>query len=159
MFLFLLYIWLFRRHQRSWMKWCVAFRWPQKVTARHVKTLKNCTTESDRERQPHKTWDAPDFSSSRIWPCKNKKLIDFQVFNRTGKTMKKLYKFQMLPRTPAYLYYLDVYISRRRQNSVIYKWIVFLRWFPALEHVRGVIKALQTSIMVTLTEIVGNVNL
>ena len=47
--------------------------------------------------------DVPDFLSSHIWPCKNKKLIDLQVFRRIGKTMKKLYKFQIQPQTPAYL--------------------------------------------------------
>ena len=66
--------------------------------------LENCAPDADRARLVAQYLrDVPDFSSSRIWPCKNKKLIDLQVFSQIGKTMKKLYKSQIQPRTPAYL--------------------------------------------------------
>ena len=62
--------------------------------------LENCAPNADRARSgPQNLRDVPDFSSSHIWPQK----VNLQVFSRIGKTMKKLYKFQIQLRTPAYL--------------------------------------------------------
>ena len=75
-----------------------------KSESRTYAGLENCEPDADRARWGAQNLrDVLDFSSSRIWPCKNKKLIDLQVFSRIGKTMKKLYKFQIQLRTPAYL--------------------------------------------------------
>ena len=62
--------------------------------------LENCAPNADRARSgPQNLRGVPDFSSSHIWPQK----VNLQVFSRIGKTMKKLYKFQIQLRTPAYL--------------------------------------------------------
>ena len=56
--------------------------------------LENCAPNADRARSgPQNLRDVPDFSSSHIWPQK----VNLQVFSRIGKTMKKLYKFQIQP--------------------------------------------------------------
>ena len=69
--------------------------------------LENCATSADRASSGEQNLrDLYDFSSSHIWPQK----VNLQVFSRRGKTMKKLYKFQIQPRTPAYLQNFDVCI-------------------------------------------------
>ena len=106
-FLFLLYLWplLSEGHQRSCIKWCAVFRWPQKVKVKHMQVwrIAHPMAIGAQNSGAQNLRDVPDFLSSHIWPCKNKKLIDLQVFRRIGKTMKKLYKFQIQPQTPAYL--------------------------------------------------------
>ena len=67
--------------------------------------LENCATNAHRASSGAKNLsDMSDFLSSHIWPQQ----VNLQVFSRVGKTVKKLYKFQMQPRTPAYLQYFDV---------------------------------------------------
>ena len=69
--------------------------------------LENCAPDGDRASSGAQNLrDVPNFSSSHIWPQK----VNLQVFSRRGKTMKKLYKFQIQPRTPAYLQNFDVCI-------------------------------------------------
>ena len=71
-----------------------------KSEGRTYAALENCAPNADRARSgPQNLRDVPDFSSSHIWPQK----VNLQVFSRIGKTMKKLYKFQIQLRTPAYL--------------------------------------------------------
>ena len=66
--------------------------------------LENCATNANWASSGAKNLsDMPDFSSSHVWPQK----VNLQVFSRVAKPMKKLYKFQMQPRTPAYLQYFD----------------------------------------------------
>ena len=71
-----------------------------KCEGRTYAGLENCAPNADRARSGAQNLkDVPDFSSSHIWPQK----VNLQVFSRIGKAMKKLYKFQIQPRTPAYL--------------------------------------------------------
>ena len=37
-----------------------------------------------------KPWNTPNFLGAHILPCKKKTSLDLHIFNRTGKTMKKL---------------------------------------------------------------------
>ena len=101
-FFFLLYLrhLLSRGHQRSCIKWCVVFRWPQHMQAWRIAHSMPIGTQNSGAQNLR---NVPDFLSSHVWPCKNKKLIDLQVFRQIGKAMKKLYKFQIQPWTPAYL--------------------------------------------------------
>ena len=51
--------------------------------------LENCEPDADWALSSAQNLrDLPDFWSSRIWSCKNKKLIDLQVFSRIGKKIK-----------------------------------------------------------------------
>ena len=66
--------------------------------------LENCAPSADRASSGAQNLrEVHDFSSSHIWPQK----FNLQVFSRISKRMKKLYKFQMQSRTPAYLQYFD----------------------------------------------------
>ena len=77
--------------------------------------LENCAPNANRASSGAQNLrDVPNFLSSHIWPQK----VNLQVFSRRGKTMKKLYKFQMQPRTPAYLQYFDVCIYAGVKTAV-----------------------------------------
>ena len=106
-FFFLLYLWslLSRGHQRSCINWCAVFRWPQKVKVEHIQAWRTAHPMplGAQKSGAQNLRDVPDFLRWHIWPCNNKKLIDLQVFRRISKTMKKLYKLQIQPQTPAYL--------------------------------------------------------
>ena len=106
-FFFLLYLWplLSRGHQRSCINWCAVFRWPQKVKVEHIQAWKiaHPMPIGAQNSGAQNLRDVSDFLRWHIWPCNNKKLMDLQVFRRISKTMKKLYKLQIQPQTPAYL--------------------------------------------------------
>ena len=124
-----------------------------KSEGRRYAGLENCAPSADRASSGAQNLrEVHDFSSSHIWPQK----FNLQVFSRISKRMKNLYEFQIQPRTPAYLLWcLDIC---RCQNCLIYSWIGKYLISRVKTGQRGNL-ALQTSIMVFLTRVVGNVNL
>ena len=82
-----------------------------------------------------KTYEASNFSSAHILPCKKKKTLNPQVFSRAGKIIKK---FQRIPNT-----LMNTNLLERFDNVYVSDGVK-----TALSTHGGVIKALQTSMMV-----------
>ena len=99
--------------------------------------LENCAPDGDRASsgaQNHR--DVPNFSSSHIWPQK----VNLQVFSRIGKTMKKLYKFQIQTRNQHSCNTLMfAYRQVLKLPYLLMDWEAYNQ-FPALKQVRGVRK-------------------
>ena len=73
---------------------------------------------------------------------------------------KYYHEFQILSWTPAYLNVLIVftYLMASKLRYLLRNWEI-VNWLPAFEHVWGVIRALQTPMMVLLTKTVCNASL
>ena len=99
--------------------------------------LENYAPNSDRVSSGAQNLrDVPDFSSSHIWPQK----VNLQVFSRIGKTMKKLYKFQIQTRNQHSCNTLMfAYRQVLKLPYLLMNWEAFNQ-FPALKRVRGVSK-------------------
>ena len=91
--------------------------------------------------QAHKTSETcPNFWVCAFGLVKTKKLIDLQVFSRIGKTMKKLYKFQIQTRNQHTCNTLMfAYRQVLKLPYLLMNWEAFNQ-FPALKRVRGVSK-------------------
>ena len=120
-------------------------------------TWTNCTSNADRVRSgAQNLWDAPEKPVAHILSCIYKKII--RSISWIGKAMKKLqvtsyyrllvyYKLQRTCNTLMF-----IYLMASKLLYLLMDWETF-HLFPALEQIKGVIRALQTPMTVFLTKI------
>ena len=88
-----------------------------------------------------------------------KNILDLQVFSRIVKQWKSYNEFQTLSWTSANLNILIMFTDGvETALSILMDWETF-NWLAAFKQIRGVIRALQRSLMVLLVKIVSNLNL
>ena len=121
----------------------------------------NCMPDADQAHSgAQNLWDAPDFSGAHILPCQ-KKPIWFTGFQSNRWTNEKVIvnsKYYHEHQRTCTILTKFTYLMASKLLYLLMDWETF-NLLSSLEQVRGVIRALQTSMIVLLAKIVSNVNL
>ena len=122
----------------------------------------NCVPNANRVHSgAQNLWDAPDFSGAHILPCQKEKTTlptGFQSNRWTNEKVTENSKYYHEHQRTCNVLTKFTYLIASKLLYLLMDWETF-NLLSSLEQVRGVIRALQTSMIVLLAKIISNVNL